>query len=331
MNSIEHLQNLPVFLPLPSFPPLQIHSSIFPCHCHQAALQFSASNATNPIIPFFYSFEYQTQLPHPLSSIILLNSPKPLNQPSLTRRQNKILQPLSEFLRPLPCRINIRNSDSPIAVAQTLIIFPGTQIALYRINNITRKNIWRTNNLQNLIANFRHQKISLLKPNQPLNIRPRIRTPLFPRRKMLRPVHSVNVPNRTVNPPETQRLLNRIIIRKPLLACTLHREHKTDLLRRPVIFQKPATPNRPRRSIKKLSLKSFFFHIIIIHLSRIFKSRIHKAAFCYTPFRKKRAIRTSPSCAAHSSASLRNCLRRCSYPCRRQGFHNRFSKNVIFF
>ena len=176
MNSIEHLQNLPVFLPLPFFPPLQIHSSIFPCHCHQAALQFSASNATNPIIPFFYSFEYQTH-PHPLSSIILLNSPKPLNQPSLTRRQNKILQSLSEFLRPLPCRINIRNSDSPIAVAQTLIIFPGTQIALYRINNITRKNIWRTNNLQNLIANFRHQKISLLKPNQPLNIRPRIRTP----------------------------------------------------------------------------------------------------------------------------------------------------------
>ena len=285
MNSIEHLQNLPVFLPLPSFPPLQIHSSIFPCHCHQAALQFSASNATNPIIPFFYSFEYQTQLPHPLSSIILLNSPKPLNQPSLTRRQNKILQPLSEFLRPLPCRINIRNSDSPIAVAQTLIIFPGTQIALYRINNITRKNIWRTNNLQNLIANFRHQKISLLKPNQPLNIRPRIRTPPLPRRKMLRPVRSVNVPNRTVNPPETQRLLNRIIIRKPLLASTLHREHKPDLLRRPVIFQKPATPNRPRRSIKKLSLKSFFFHIIIIHLSRIFKSRIHRAAFRSTPHR----------------------------------------------
>ena len=151
---------------------------------------------------------------------------------------------------------------------------------------------------------------------------------------MLRPVRSVNVPNRTVNLPKAQRLLNRIIIRKPLLACTLHREHKTDLLRRPVIFQKPATPNRPRRSIKNLTLKSFFFHIIIIHLSRIFKSRIHRAAFCYTPFRKKRAIRTSPSCAAHSSASLRNCLRRCSYPCRRQGrvqFHNRFSKPVIFF
>ena len=285
MNSIEHLQNLPVFLPLPSFPPLQIHSSIFPCHCHQAALQFSASNATNPIIPFFYSFEYQTQLPHPLSSIILLNSLKPLNQPSLTRRQNKILQPLSEFLRPLPCRINIRNSDSPIAVAQTLIIFPGTQIALYRINNITRKNIWRTNNLHNLIANFRHQKISLLKPNQPLHIRSRIRTPLFPRRKMLRPVSSVDMLYRTVNPPEAQRLFNSIVIRKPLLASPLHREHKPDLLRRPVIFQKPATPNRPRRSIKKLSLKSFFFHIIIIHLSRIFKSRIHRAAFRSTPHR----------------------------------------------
>ena len=102
---------------------------------------------------------------------------------------------------------------------------------------------------------------------------------------MLRPVRSVNVPNRTVNLPKAQRLLNRIIIRKPLLACTLHREHKTDLLRRPVIFQKPATPNRPRRSIKKLSLKSFFFHIIIIHLSRIFKSRIHRAAFRSTPHR----------------------------------------------
>lgn len=285
MNSIEHLQNLPVFLPLPSFPPLQIHSSIFPCHCHQAALQFSASNATNPIIPFFYSFEYQTQLPHPLSSIILLNSPEAFNHLTVARRQNKILQPLPELLRPLPCRINIRNADSPVAVAQTLIIFPCTQIALYRINNITRKNIRRTNNLQNLIANFRHQKISLLKPNQPLNIRPRIRTPLFPRRKMLRPVRSVNVPNRTVNLPETQRLLNRIIIRKPLLASPLHREHKTDLLRRPVIFQKPATPNRPRRSIKNLTLKSFFFHIIIIHLSRIFKSRIHKAAFRSTPHR----------------------------------------------
>ena len=120
-----------------------------------------------------------------LDPIVFVDPAETGNHLALPRFYNEIVQPFFKFGRTFPRRIDIGNANAFVALRERLIIFPCGGVGLYRIQNIFREHIRRTDEIDHTFPNLRMNHPLPVKPDKALYIRARIRTARLSRREML--------------------------------------------------------------------------------------------------------------------------------------------------
>ena len=201
---------------------------------------------------------------------------------------NKIRQPFLEFFRAFAGGINIRRADSAVGGGKFPVITPCRGVFSDRRDNIRRKNKFLRNYFFNNGDDGRMHQIVGAQKTQPFNIGLGISAFGVARRKPLHRMHGIVGAHGAVNPSETKRLFDRVVINNSFFAAGFFGEQQPRFGGGLKIICKPFAPLRRRGKIKDGGRRGGRHAEIItdsagaaVIIPAMLMKRILAAAFCF--------------------------------------------------
>ena len=113
------------------------------------------------------------------SSVVLFHTAVARDELTLSCFFHEAVQTFPEFPGPIPCRFDVRDPYASVGLGKRPVILPYGRVLPERLNDIRREDERRADNGKDAFPDLGVDKTPGVQPDQPLDIGPGIRTPLF--------------------------------------------------------------------------------------------------------------------------------------------------------